>query len=61
MEYSEQLIINYDKKLMEANKEIRKLKDELYKYEMQNSKLQRALVEERVNNGKNIITGEYIK
>ena len=56
MEYSEQLIINYDKKLMEANKEIRKLKDELYKYEMQNSKLQQALVEERVNNGKNIIT-----
>ena len=35
--------------------------DELYKYKMQNSKLQRALVEERVNNGKNIITGEYIK
>ena len=48
-------------KLTEAKKEIEKLRNELYKYEVQNSKLQRALVEERVNNGKNIITGEHIK
>lgn len=54
---------NYFKtmELTEATKEIERLRNELYKYEVQNSKLQRALVEERVNNGKNIITGEYIK
>lgn len=48
-------------KLTEAKKEIERLRNELYKYEVQNSKLQRELVEERINNGKNIIIGEYIK
>lgn len=44
----------------DIRKENKKLKDELLKYEIQNSKLQKELVELRVKTGRNAISGEII-
>lgn len=45
----------------DIRKENKKLKDELLKYEIQNSKLQKELVELRVETGRNAISGEIIR
>ena len=61
--YKKLLESDFDKtkKITNLEGEIEYLKNELYKYEIINNKLRNKLVELRVDNGINVITGEYIR
>lgn len=56
--YNEIEDLDYCLKLLEErDKEIKKIREELLKYEIQNAKLQEELVRLRVNSGKDVILG----